>query len=91
MSESPRWALVSVYDKTGVIDLAQRLVALGWEIISSGGTSAALADAGIPVTPVEQVTGAPEMLDGRGQDRSSRDSRGTIGRPVQTRSCERPG
>ena len=61
---SPR-ALVSVYDKTGVINLAQRLVALGWEIISSGGTSAALADAGIPVTPVEQVTGAPEMLDGR--------------------------
>ena len=58
-------ALVSVYDKTGVIDLARRLVALGWEIISSGGTSAALADAGIPVTPVEQVTGAPEMLDGR--------------------------
>lgn len=61
---SPR-ALVSVYDKTGVIDLAQRLVALGWEIISSGGTAAALADAGVPVTPVEQVTGAPEMLDGR--------------------------
>lgn len=63
--DHPPRALVSVYDKTGVIDLAQRLVALGWEIISSGGTSAALADAGIPVTPVEQVTGAPEMLDGR--------------------------
>ena len=61
---SPR-ALVSVYDKTGVVDLAQRLVALGWEIVSSGGTSAALAEAGVPVTPVEQVTGAPEMLDGR--------------------------
>ena len=64
-ADHPPRALVSVYDKTGVIDLAQRLVALGWEIISSGGTSAALADAGIPVTPVEQVTGAPEMLDGR--------------------------
>ncbi|MCY3910661.1 MAG: bifunctional phosphoribosylaminoimidazolecarboxamide formyltransferase/IMP cyclohydrolase [bacterium] len=61
----PPRALVSVYDKTGVIDLAQRLVALGWEIISSGGTSAALADAGIPVIPVEEVTGAPEMMDGR--------------------------
>ncbi len=61
---TPR-ALVSVYDKTGVIDLAQRLVALGWEIVSSGGTSAALADAGVPVTPVERVTGAPEMLGGR--------------------------
>ena len=64
-ADRPPRALVSVYDKTGVIDLAQQLVALGWEIISSGGTSAALADAGIPVTPVEQVTGAPEMLDGR--------------------------
>ena len=64
-ADNPPRALVSVYDKTGVVDLAQRLVALGWEIISSGGTSAALADAGVPVTPVEQVTGAPEMLDGR--------------------------
>ncbi len=63
--DHPPRALVSVYDKTGVIDLAQRLVALGWEIISSGGTSRALADAGIPVTPVEEVTGAPEMMDGR--------------------------
>lgn len=64
-ADRPPRALVSVYDKTGVVDLAQRLVALGWEIISSGGTSDALADAGIPVTSVEQVTGAPEMLDGR--------------------------
>ena len=64
-ADHPHRALVSVYDKTGVIDLAQRLVALGWEIISSGGTSSALADAGIPVIPVEQVTGAPEMMDGR--------------------------
>ncbi|MCY4272566.1 MAG: bifunctional phosphoribosylaminoimidazolecarboxamide formyltransferase/IMP cyclohydrolase [bacterium] len=65
MSRAAPRALVSVYDKTGVIDLAQRLVALGWEIISSGGTAAALADAGLPVRAVEQVTGAPEMLDGR--------------------------
>ncbi len=64
-ADHPPRVLVSVYDKTGVIDLAQRLVALGWEIISSGGTSRALADAGVSVTPVEQVTGAPEMLDGR--------------------------
>ena len=63
-SHPPR-ALVSVYDKTGVIELAQRLVALGWEIISSGGTARALADAGVPVIPVEEVTGAPEMMDGR--------------------------
>ncbi len=64
-ADQPPRALVSVYDKTGVIDLAQRLVAMGWEIISSGGTSAALADAGIQVIPVEEVTGAPEMMDGR--------------------------
>ncbi|MCY3631274.1 MAG: bifunctional phosphoribosylaminoimidazolecarboxamide formyltransferase/IMP cyclohydrolase [bacterium] len=64
-ADHPPRALVSVYDKTGVIDLAQRLVALGWEIISSGGTAAALADAGVPVIPVEEVTGAPEMMDGR--------------------------
>ena len=64
-TERPPRALVSVYDKTGVIDLARRLVALGWEIISSGGTARALADAGVPVIPVEEVTGAPEMMDGR--------------------------
>ncbi len=64
-ADHPPRALVSVYDKTGVIDLAQRLVALGWEIISSGGTARALADAGVPVIPVEEVTGAPEMMDGR--------------------------
>ena len=64
-AERPPRALVSVYDKTGVINLARRLVALGWEIISSGGTARALADAGVPVIPVEEVTGAPEMMDGR--------------------------
>ena len=64
-ADHPPRALISVYDKTGVVDLAQRLIALGWEIISSGGTSAALADAGVPVTSVEKVTGAPEMMDGR--------------------------
>ncbi|MCY4257902.1 MAG: bifunctional phosphoribosylaminoimidazolecarboxamide formyltransferase/IMP cyclohydrolase [bacterium] len=61
----PPRALVSVYDKTGVVDLARRLLALGWEIISSGGTAAALAQAQIAVTAVEDITGAPEMLGGR--------------------------
>ncbi len=60
-----RRALVSVSDKTGVVDLTRRLVAAGVEIISSGGTAAALAEAGIPVTAVTQVTGAPEALGGR--------------------------
>ena len=58
-------ALISVYDKTGLIEFAQGLVELDWEIISSGGTSKALAEANIAHTEVETVTGAPEMLDGR--------------------------
>jgi phosphoribosylaminoimidazolecarboxamide formyltransferase/IMP cyclohydrolase len=57
--------LLSVYDKTGLIDFAAGLAELGHELIASGGTAAALADAGIPHTTVESVTGAPEMLGGR--------------------------
>ncbi len=58
-------ALLSVYDKTGLVELATGLVDLGVEIVSSGGTAEALRDAGVPVTTVEEVTGAPEMLSGR--------------------------
>jgi phosphoribosylaminoimidazolecarboxamide formyltransferase/IMP cyclohydrolase len=58
-------ALLSVYDKTGLIDLAEGLRKLDWELISSGGTSAALDEAGIPYTQVSELTGAPEMLGGR--------------------------
>jgi len=58
-------ALVSVYDKTGLPALAQGLVGLGWELLSSGGTARALAAEGIPHTTVEDMTGAPEMLGGR--------------------------
>jgi phosphoribosylaminoimidazolecarboxamide formyltransferase/IMP cyclohydrolase len=58
-------ALLSVYDKTGLVDLARGLSRLGWELVSSGGTAAALTSAGIPCTPVEEVTGSPEMLGGR--------------------------
>jgi phosphoribosylaminoimidazolecarboxamide formyltransferase / IMP cyclohydrolase len=57
--------LISVHDKTGVVDLAHGLTELGWEIISSGGTSKALQDAGVPVTPVEVITASQEMLGGR--------------------------
>jgi phosphoribosylaminoimidazolecarboxamide formyltransferase/IMP cyclohydrolase len=60
-----RRALLSVYDKTGLAELAKGLDELGVELVSSGNTSAALENAGIPVTRVEQVTGSPEMLDGR--------------------------
>ncbi len=58
-------ALLSVYDKTGLLPLARSLDELGWELISSGGTAAALSQAGLAVTEVSEVTGFPEMLDGR--------------------------
>jgi phosphoribosylaminoimidazolecarboxamide formyltransferase/IMP cyclohydrolase len=58
-------ALLSVYDKTGLEALAEGLVALGFELVASGGTSRALAQAGIAHLEVEAVTGAPEMLGGR--------------------------
>jgi len=58
-------ALISVSDKRGIVPFAQGLVDLGWEIISTGGTHAALRQAGVPAAPVEEVTGFPEILDGR--------------------------
>ena len=60
-----RRALISVSDKTGVVELAQGLAELGVEIVSTGGTARALADAGVPVRAVEDFTGFPEMMDGR--------------------------
>ena len=58
-------ALVSVYDKTGLVDLAGALAAAGVEIISTGSTAKTIADAGIAVTEVSTVTGFPEIMDGR--------------------------
>ncbi|MEA2058906.1 MAG: bifunctional phosphoribosylaminoimidazolecarboxamide formyltransferase/IMP cyclohydrolase, partial [Actinomycetota bacterium] len=60
-----RRALVSVSDKTGLVDLARRLADAGVEIVSSGGTARLLVGSGIAVTAVEDVTGTPEMLGGR--------------------------
>ena len=60
-----RRALVSVYDKTGLVELASALAAAGVEIVSTGSTAATIAAAGIAVTGVEQVTGFPECLEGR--------------------------
>jgi phosphoribosylaminoimidazolecarboxamide formyltransferase / IMP cyclohydrolase len=62
---TPRRALLSVSDKTGLVDLGRGLVALGFELVSTGGTARTLRDAGLPVTDVAAVTGFPEMLDGR--------------------------
>jgi phosphoribosylaminoimidazolecarboxamide formyltransferase/IMP cyclohydrolase len=58
-------ALLSVYDKTGITDLAGGLVDLGWELVASGGTSRALTDAGVAHVTVESVSGAPEILGHR--------------------------
>ena len=60
-----RRAIISVSDKTGIVDFAKALSSMGVEIISTGGTFKALRDAGVPVTEVSDVTGFPEMLDGR--------------------------
>jgi phosphoribosylaminoimidazolecarboxamide formyltransferase/IMP cyclohydrolase len=58
-------ALLSVSDKTGIVDLGRGLVARGFELVSTGGTAKALADAGLAVTGVSDLTGFPEMMDGR--------------------------
>jgi phosphoribosylaminoimidazolecarboxamide formyltransferase/IMP cyclohydrolase len=60
-----RRALVSVYDKTGLEDLGRALAAAGVEVVSTGSTAARLREAGVAVTPVDEVTGFPETLDGR--------------------------
>ncbi len=63
--DRPRRALLSAYDKTGMVELGGALVELGWELVSSGGTAKVLAQAGLPVIPTAKVTGFPEMLGHR--------------------------
>ena len=66
MSKLPiRRALVSVYDKTGLVELAKALGQAGVEIVSTGSTAATIAGAGVAVTQVSDLTGFPECLDGR--------------------------
>jgi len=60
-----RRALISVSDKTGVAEFARGLAELGWEVLSTGGTASLLKEQGVPVTPVSEVTGFPEILEGR--------------------------
>src|SRR2546427_7450361 len=60
-----RRALISVSDKTGIVDFARELKTFGVEIISTGGTAQTLRDAGIEVRDVSDLTGFPEMMDGR--------------------------
>ncbi len=62
---SPRLALISVSDKAGLLDFARSLVRHGFTLVSTGGTHRVLSEAGLPVTPIDEVTGFPEMMDGR--------------------------
>ena len=62
---SSKQALISVSDKTGVVEFAHSLESLGYKLLSTGGTARLLSDAGISVTEIGDYTGFPEMLDGR--------------------------
>ncbi len=64
-SENMRRALISVYDKTGIVEFSRKLVDMGWEIISTGGTRRELIEAGINVIDVSSITNFPECFDGR--------------------------
>ena len=79
---SIRRAIVSVSDKSGVDDLARGLHELGIQILSTGGTSRAIAGAGVPVTKVSEVTGFPEILGGRVKTLHPRIHGGILGRPT---------
>jgi phosphoribosylaminoimidazolecarboxamide formyltransferase/IMP cyclohydrolase len=81
-------ALISVSDKTGVVDFGRRLSALGLEILSTGGTARALGEAGVPVREVSDFTGAPEILDGRVKTLHPRVHGGILGRPTPKHRAE---
>ena len=76
-----RYALLSVSDKTGLADFARALDAAGFRLVSTGGTAAALRDAGLDVTPVSELTGFPEIMDGRVKTLHPAIHGGLLGRP----------
>src|SRR5262249_12141830 len=79
----PRRALLSVYDKSGIADLARRLAGLGFQILSTGGTAEALRREGIEVTDVSRHTGQPEILGGRVKTLHPRIHGGLLGDPSE--------
>jgi len=81
-------ALISVSDKTGVIDFGRRLSRAGLEVLSTGGTARALGEAGVPVREVSDFTGAPEILDGRVKTLHPRVHGGILGRPTAKHRAE---
>ena len=78
-----RRALISVSDKTGIVEFAGGLAALGFEVVSTGGTASALRAAGVPVTDVTEVTGFPECLDGRVKTLHPGVLAGVLARPTE--------
>ena len=84
-------ALLSVSDKTGLLEFARGLAALGFELVSTGGTARVLADAGLAVTPVERVTGFPEVLGGRVKTLHPRVHAGVLARADQLDELEELG
>ena len=83
-----RRALLSVSDKRGLVELARALVGHGVELLSTGGTFAALAGSGLPVRQVSEHTGAPEILDGRVKTLHPRIHGGLLGRPTPEHEAE---
>ena len=77
-------ALISVSDKRGILSFAEELVRLGWDLVSTGGTAALLREGGVKVTPVDQVTGFPEILDGRVKTLHPAVHAGLLARPDRT-------
>jgi phosphoribosylaminoimidazolecarboxamide formyltransferase/IMP cyclohydrolase len=78
--DSERIALISVADKTGIIDFARRLAGMGFHLLSTGGTARALSEAGLPVTEVSEYTGSPEIMGGRVKTLHPRVHGGLLGR-----------
>lgn len=76
-----RIALLSVSDKTGLVEFAKGLDALGWRLVSTGGTLKTLKDAGLPATAIDELTGHPEILEGRVKTLHPKVHGGLLGRP----------
>ncbi|MBI5585469.1 MAG: IMP cyclohydrolase [Deltaproteobacteria bacterium] len=83
-----RKALISVTDKSGIVELARKLSALHFEILSTGGTAKTLQAAGVPVTEVSAYTGFPEILDGRVKTLQPKIHGGLLGRRQDARHRE---
>ncbi|MEK9675786.1 MAG: bifunctional phosphoribosylaminoimidazolecarboxamide formyltransferase/IMP cyclohydrolase, partial [Chloroflexota bacterium] len=87
-------ALLSAYDRTGLVDFAKKLADAGVELISTGGTAKELKDAGLDITEVADMTGAPEILDGRVKTLHPRIHGGLLGKrsnPVHVQEMKEQG